>query len=57
MSVIWRKPVLTYAVSVRTDSLGEFGEFGEFLFILGTLWIHMTQIGAYNMLNTERESR
>jgi len=26
VSVIWRKPVLTYAVTVSTDGLGEFGE-------------------------------
>ena len=26
MSVIWRKPVLTYAVNVSIDGLGEFGE-------------------------------
>ena len=29
VSVIWRKPVLTYAVTVSIDGLGEFGEFGE----------------------------
>ena len=28
VSVIWRKPVLTYAVSVSIDGLGEFGEYG-----------------------------
>jgi len=26
VSVIWRKPVLTYAVTVSIDGLGEFGE-------------------------------
>ena len=31
VSVIWRKPVLTYAVTVSIDGVGEFGEFGEML--------------------------
>ena len=29
VSVIWRKPVLAYAVSVIIDGLGEFGEFDK----------------------------